>query len=218
MHLSSDARMDFASFDGGIHDVGLLPYSLAASPEVRELSLDFVENKEDMDRLVALATIVKARVPALHDRISELSSDIEKNLQRTNDIHDGIARVRLLVIPTQDEVSHLDAILGRFQADSAKELDRLETKREELCRELKFLTTIAGSFRDKKKCLGEDTTDSAPTCAIAHCFACLTNPVNVAFVPCGHTMCETCSNKLVTSFCPMCRRAQEKKIRLYVSV
>ncbi len=49
------------------------------------------------------------------------------------------------------------------------------------------------------------------------CKICMSNRVNVAFVPCGHTMaCSECSTNLKGKPCPMCREPIRKQLRLFI--
>ena len=47
------------------------------------------------------------------------------------------------------------------------------------------------------------------------CPICTTNEVNTAYVPCGHTICTTCSIKCDIDHCYICRGNIEKVIKLY---
>ncbi|XP_054152742.1 E3 ubiquitin-protein ligase cblA-like [Oppia nitens] len=54
-----------------------------------------------------------------------------------------------------------------------------------------------------------NNTDTSVTCKI-----CLTNPIDWALLPCGHTFCGECTNQLAT--CPLCRQTIEGKTRIYL--
>lgn len=41
---------------------------------------------------------------------------------------------------------------------------------------------------------------------LAICNICFTNPKNTVCVPCGHTMCHACANRLTADSCPFCRQ------------
>lgn len=201
--------MDFSAFEeAATGNMGSYPFSLAASPQMKEVSLDFVENQEDMDRLVSLATIIKARVPLLFESIGRLSDAIDSDNNRMKLTCDAFAKVSEAKMAdiTKEEVLVLDEIRGRYVNNFHKRISEDELKRDDMCKELALLNSISSSFVDteKKSSLGE-------------CYACMNNPVTIAYVPCGHTMCVDCSNKLETSFCAVCRTRQEKRIRIYTN-
>ena len=56
-----------------------------------------------------------------------------------------------------------------------------------------------------------------PQRAIAHeeptCCICVTEPISMAMVPCGHTFCVNCSKKSV--ICHFCRKTVNSRIRVY---
>uniref|UniRef100_A0A6C0FB04 RING-type domain-containing protein n=1 Tax=viral metagenome TaxID=1070528 RepID=A0A6C0FB04_9ZZZZ len=47
------------------------------------------------------------------------------------------------------------------------------------------------------------------------CPICITNEVSIAMIPCGHTICESCCNKLVHDKCFICRNQIQHSIKLF---
>ena len=58
----------------------------------------------------------------------------------------------------------------------------------------------------------EEPIDLSPG-AQMECSICLENQPNTALDPCGHTVCQSCSNEL--SVCPYCRTLVKKTLRIY---
>ena len=59
---------------------------------------------------------------------------------------------------------------------------------------------------------GEEPMDLSPG-AQMECSICLENQPDTALDPCGHTICQSCSNEL--SVCPYCRTLVKKTLRIY---
>ena len=69
-------------------------------------------------------------------------------------------------------------------------------------------------FRDvlmtcKKTLKATDETADSSACII-----CMQEPVKMAFVPCGHTFCLSCANKVIST-CYICRAKINSKLKLY---
>jgi len=58
----------------------------------------------------------------------------------------------------------------------------------------------------------EEPMDLSPG-AQMECSICLENQPDTALDPCGHTICQSCSNEL--SVCPYCRTLVKKTLRIY---
>lgn len=62
----------------------------------------------------------------------------------------------------------------------------------------------------------KDASSTACFETAINCKICLSEPVTVTFIPCGHTVsCESCAEKLNNSKCVICRETIEKKIKIY---
>jgi hypothetical protein len=48
------------------------------------------------------------------------------------------------------------------------------------------------------------------------CEICFKNPKNLAFVSCGHVVCNECGFLSTINECPFCRKVIEYKLRLYM--
>lgn len=60
----------------------------------------------------------------------------------------------------------------------------------------------------------ESTKPDAIDCDTRTCIVCWVNPIEMAFIPCGHTICcRTCHQM---QECPMCRQTIERSLRIYI--
>lgn len=63
----------------------------------------------------------------------------------------------------------------------------------------------------QKKSLPKEKGTEVPECSI-----CLDKKLNRVFIPCGHTTCETCAERLVGKACPMCKKLINQAIPLFL--
>ena len=59
--------------------------------------------------------------------------------------------------------------------------------------------------------IGKEKGTEVPECSI-----CLDKKLNRVFIPCGHTTCETCAERLVGKACPMCKKLINQAIPLFL--
>ena len=77
------------------------------------------------------------------------------------------------------------------------------------------LKSFARGFVDNSKSNSMEEEHSIDLSGEApiECSICLENQPNTALDPCGHTVCQSCSNEL--SVCPYCRTIVKKTLRIY---
>lgn len=75
-----------------------------------------------------------------------------------------------------------------------------------------FKSFALGLVDSAKNNADQETVDLSPG-ALMECSICLENQPNTALDPCGHTVCQSCSNEL--SVCPYCRTVVKKTLRIY---
>lgn len=73
----------------------------------------------------------------------------------------------------------------------------------------RFVTLRDIILRCKKTLSNTDEHEICPPCSI-----CMNEPIKTAFVPCGHTFCQTCATKNIL-VCYICRTKIERKLKLY---
>ena len=47
------------------------------------------------------------------------------------------------------------------------------------------------------------------------CNICMENSKNIVLIPCGHSLCETCSNNINNNICYICRTVIDFKQKIY---
>ena len=57
---------------------------------------------------------------------------------------------------------------------------------------------------------GDDYSDNV-TCKI-----CMTNKVNMVYIPCGHCFCSECDNRNTKRLCPICRKSINSTQKFYI--
>ena len=83
------------------------------------------------------------------------------------------------------------------------EIEQSEKKKQHIqtAKEYKYLFSIGPHF------INNDPKHLCPIC--------VNNEIDMAIVPCGHTLCSKCSLKCDLSLCYVCRNPIEKVIKLY---
>jgi len=95
-------------------------------------------------------------------------------------------------------------------AEASKREER-QAKREALVLRLELIEAQAALAKVKK--------ESVVTSEATLCVVCLDATKNIAFVPCGHSVCNVCDASLQsrskTCFCPLCRQEITSRLKLF---
>ena len=127
----------------------------------------------------------------------------------------------------EEKLKRLEAIVGRVNdlmfLEPTAELEQMATPTRAYLNSVLEKISIDGEYRDLTEqyqrfvvlkglvSLGNFQKQAAPTCSI-----CMIKEVTHATTPCGHTFCDDCSQKQLTS-CFICRVQIRDKLRLFFS-
>eukprot|EP01084_Bolivina_argentea_P142634 250573_1 len=56
-----------------------------------------------------------------------------------------------------------------------------------------------------------------PDTDIASCPICYDRKINIALGPCGHTLCDECTEELPTKLCPMCSKTISSTQKIFIN-
>lgn len=167
------------------------------NPVVDQKDVDSILKEYKMDSYIGECSKYKQ---SLMDILHEISianadySDSQANVDLLNDICDNIKR------KFSNESHALEAtnnVLLKY-----KEMNKIHY--ETLC-----------NFKKKLYILHKFSPHYINNDPRKLCSICVQREVEIANVPCGHTLCTECSNKIVSRECFFCRTEIEKVIKLY---
>lgn len=175
------------------------------------------------------AEMLKPTIQSL-DRVKEVVEFGTENgakLRRKN--ADGKTAMDLVLAKREELVQSVRRTVetdSRYGIDSRPFLKRYQTKFDLVAKLLEGNESTAPSnLSSALKSFARGLVDSAKNDAAEQvpidlspgaqmeCSICLENQPNTALDPCGHTVCQSCSNEL--SVCPYCRTVVKKTLRIY---
>lgn len=159
-----------------------------------ELGIHPASLREYMRKAIRLYANSAASVCSSEMRLEEKLKRLEAVVSRINELMflEPTAELDTMAEPTR---AYLDSVLNKIGIESEYK-DLIEQHKRFLV--LKSLVTV-GAFQKQV----------GPTCTI-----CMSREVSHAVTPCGHTFCEECCNKQLTS-CYICRVQIRDKMRLF---
>lgn len=176
------------------------------------------------------AEMLKPTIQSL-DRVKEVVEfGIESGAKLRRKNADGKTAMELVLAKREELVQCVRRTVetdSRYGIDSRPFLKRYQTKFDLVAKMLEgsepasagptnlssALKSLARGLVDSTKNNTEqDPIDLSPG-AQTECSICLENQPNTALDPCGHTVCQSCSNELPV--CPYCRTVVKKTLRIY---
>jgi hypothetical protein len=160
----------------------------------QELGVSPTTLRETMRKAIRMYANSANAVCTAEMRLEEKLKRLEALVSRVNDLMflEPTAELEQMAGPAR---AYLDSVLGKITLD-AEYKDLIEQHKRFLV--LKGIVNV-GTFHKQ----------SAPICTI-----CMTKEVAHAVTPCGHTFCDDCCQKQLTS-CYICRVQIRDKLRLY---
>jgi len=142
--------------------------------------------------------------------IGEMRS-VEKRLEAQCLIFDdAYKRARILLdLPSTTNNSYetlLDATHTYIQQIFNE--NKIEEIFQDYCKTLKKMCVLTDTMKTIRLFINSPTE---PVCTI-----CITEPVSMTFVPCGHTVCGTCAQRQLAS-CHVCRAYVRERVKIYFS-
>jgi len=160
----------------------------------QELGVSPTVLRDSMRKAIRMYVASAAAVSSAELRLEEKLKRLETLVGRVNDL--------MFLEPTAElekmgehARAYLDSVLGKIS---------IETEYKDLMEQYKRFLVLKGIVS-----VGTFQKQSAPTCTI-----CMTKEVTIATTPCGHTFCDDCCQKQMTS-CYVCRVQIRDKMRLY---
>jgi len=136
-------------------------------------------------------------------------SDAERKLQEHCVIFDDIYKrtQTLLQLPISDGYEDMIESTQKYLKHTF-EKHSIEQDYNKLIEALKKITILTDMFSTIRQMVN---SSSEPLCSI-----CIQNIVGFVSIPCGHTFCESCSNRQ-TMTCYICRVSVRERIKIYFS-
>lgn len=106
-----------------------------------------------------------------------------------------------------DTLTELVKKLGTYREDMERIIERVETDGG-LAESRKGLAEATAEYESLRKVF-ELNEEPSRYC----CFMCLDRSIEYVFIPCGHTVCSVCSERI--SSCPFCRSAIHQRFKLF---
>jgi hypothetical protein len=161
-----------------------------------ELGIAPAALRDYMRKAIRLYANSAAALSSAEIRLEEKLKRLETLVGRVNDL--------MFMEPTVELEQMADP--ARIYLDSVLNKISIESEYKELVEQYKRFIVLKGVVS-----IGTFQKQSAPICTI-----CLTKEVCQTVTPCGHTFCDDCSQKQMTS-CFICRVQIRDKVRLYFS-
>jgi hypothetical protein len=161
-----------------------------------ELGIAPAALRDYMRKAIRLYANSATALSAAEIRLEEKLKRLETLVGRVNDL--------MFMEPTVELEQMADP--ARIYLDSVLNKISIESEYKELVEQYKRFIVLKGVVT-----IGNFQKQSAPTCTI-----CMTKEVCQTVTPCGHTFCDDCSQKQMTS-CFICRVQIRDKVRLYFS-
>lgn len=160
----------------------------------QELGVSPAALRDSMRKAIRMYVASAAAVSSAETRLEEKLKRLETLVGRVNDLMFMEPTAELEKMGDHARV-YLDSVLGKISIE-AEYKDLMEQHKRFLV--LKGIVSV-GTFQKQ----------SVPTCTI-----CMMKEVTTAMTPCGHTFCDDCCQKQMTS-CYVCRVQIRDKMRLY---
>lgn len=162
------------------------------------------------------------------NRLSEEQKTLETELQKFQEIQtnteeiftqlfSGLAKMTKLTETEFNDfmdkkkgfLTVLNKVAGRIKDSHSEKIKGLNAK----------LSTYNENLADIRSFMIEGVKLAFPnsTPTLHACPVCFEKEANVCAVPCGHTLCEGCIEKLSSSQCPACRTTVTSKVKLFFS-
>lgn len=175
------------------------------------------------------AGMLKPTIQSL-DRVKEVVEfGIENGAKLKRKNADGKMAMELVLAKREELVQSVRRTVetdSRYGIDSRPFLKRYQTKFDLVAKllegnEANASSNLSSALKSFARGLVDSTKNNAPEQesidlspgAMMECSICLENQPNTALDPCGHTVCQSCSNEL--SVCPYCRTVVKKTLRIY---
>ena len=183
------------NFASSTRDVSLDTSVVAIGEKIEtELGISPAALRDHMRRAVRLYANTASALSTAESRLEEKLKNLEALVGRVNDLMflEPTPELEDLAEPVRN---YLDSVIRKIDIE-ADYMDLIEQYKRFAV--LKSVVNM-GSFQKQ----------GAPVCTI-----CMTKEVSQAVTPCGHTFCDDCTTKQVTS-CFICRLQIRDKIRLF---
>jgi len=184
------------SFTSSTRDLSLPTATADASAWVaQEIGITPAGLRDHMRKAIRLYANTAAALSAAEQRLEEKLKRLETIVSRMNDM--------MFLEPTAELEQMAEP--ARIYLDSVLEKVTIEAEYKDLAEQYKRFSLLKSvvSLSSFQK------TGAPPICCI-----CMTKEISQAVTPCGHTFCDDCCVKQLTS-CYMCRVQIRDKVRLY---
>lgn len=185
--------------------------------DMSERTFSITMNKDEVDKDEVLKNINKMtkivensnKSIAFDNKICEEYKELQKKCEKWIDINNKQIKMKGCIIDEFKKSTFNLNYKNNDDLDIEKINDILFGKIKNLSNDI--LDKIEKTTAFKKlicECLDEKSKN------IYLCQICLNENINTCIVPCGHTYCSTCSNKLHN--CAICRKGIKQRVKMYI--
>jgi len=171
------------------------------------------------DRLIHLRNILETdefqpkEIP--EDVISTLTETKKTYLALVEEVLVGYMKLQ----PKKEKASMLLSFIQKFGNKDIEYVSMLHTLVEQFDADENITETALDLKMKTEKMLGYkkvfDLCADADIMSRYMCFLCLERPITSVIDPCGHVVCEECSQR--TQICPFCRRSVQAFRKMYLA-
>lgn len=156
----------------------------------------------------------------VHSQIGEAESAREKLTRQTDEIASKLGDMGHM------ELEDFNAVLQIMQSNTLRAIESLN-----IAEKYKLRAKLHAAFQKctpvlmhlkrgiaevgRASSTSQGSAENDDFAQYGECPVCMTNRVGHACVPCGHTFCDACADKLWRN-CFVCKRAIEQKLKIYV--
>jgi hypothetical protein len=183
------------NFASSTRDISLDTSVVAVGEKIEtELGISPAALRDHMRRAVRLYANTASSLSTAESRLEEKLKNLEALVGRVND---------LMFLEPTPELEHLAEPVRNYLESVIRKID-IEADYADLIEQYKRFAVLKSVVN-----MGSFHKQGGPVCTI-----CMTKEVSQAVTPCGHTFCDDCASKQVTS-CFICRLQIRDKIRLF---
>jgi hypothetical protein len=182
-----------------------LVLDISCTPQIVALNQLFQKPSTDLSGWVLQTrTVIDSWRIAIHE-LQDAELQLSRQLQAFTDIHQKVKT--LLQLP---ECEGYEILLGAFE-DYTKGVFRSQKVEDTYTQYLEALKKVSILSDAMITIRAIVNTPVEPLCTV-----CLTEPVSITSVPCGHTFCQQCGNRQ-TLQCYVCRTPVKERMKIYLS-
>lgn len=174
--------------------------------------------KSDATHIIKKLIVTRAKSKEINEKLKAAKDNLNKFKEVGNNFvkyHNDFFSMLVVNNPKiKDDRRSVNKMLKEADAIEQKHNKNIKMLEEEQKEVINLLTTLTTFINTSLK-QEMNEQELAAIQSGQKCGICIENDINLAFIPCGHTICSGCSTDV--SRCHICRARIENKIKLYFS-